>query len=197
MTAPFDYPDAIWRLCGNIVQRLPVFASVEMNRVAVSFNWTRVEGRFGVWASLTPLRFEGGAVEKKRYGISWRMPEVRVDGFERPLLYVLSIYVPRFLDLPVREKMETVIHELYHISPMFNGDVRRFPGKHYAHGSKKKYDARVKVLTTQWLRTDPPPEIWNFLCYNSQQMGQNGRKVVGRRVTIPRPVRVRPGTETV
>ncbi|MBQ1456142.1 MAG: hypothetical protein IIZ25_09890 [Thermoguttaceae bacterium] len=190
MDAPFNYSDAIWRLCSHIVRRLPLFAAVEMERVGVSFNWTRVEGRFGVWASMTPLRFEGGLCEKKRSGILWRMPEVRISGFGQPLLYVLSIYVPRFFDLPLIEKMETVIHELYHISPKFNGDVRRFPGKHYAHGSKAKYDARVKELTRQWLSSDPPPELWNFLRFDSRQLEQRYPKVVGRRIAVPQPIRV-------
>ena len=39
------------------------------------------------------------------------------------MLYLLSFYLPRFLKLPWREKLATVIHELWHVNPQFNGDL--------------------------------------------------------------------------
>jgi len=32
--------------------------------------------------------------------------------------------------------LQTLIHELYHISPQFNGDLRRFPGRNEFHGNR-------------------------------------------------------------
>ena len=63
------------------------------------------------------------------------------------MLYILNFYLPRFLDLPFREKLTTMLHELWHIGPKFDGDVRRLGGRCFAHGSsQKQYDAHVEAL---------------------------------------------------
>ncbi len=73
---------------------------------------------------------------------------------------------PRFMDeLSLREKIETAMHELYHISPQFNGDVRRFPGRNWQHGSKEEYEAKSRRLADEWLSHDPKPQIYDFLRY--------------------------------
>ena len=41
----------------------------------------------------------------------------------------MSFYLPRFCDQSLDEKLSTVMHELWHISPAFDGDIRRLPGR--------------------------------------------------------------------
>ena len=80
------------------------------------------------------------------------------------MLYILNFYLPRFLDLPLDEKLTTVAHELWHIGPRFDGDLRRFRGRCYAHsGSQRKYDAQVKRLVAAWLAAAPPAGMFEFL----------------------------------
>ena len=44
----------------------------------------------------------------------------------------------------MRERLLTLVHELYHISPRCDGDLRRFKGRNHAHGhSRKAYDAML------------------------------------------------------
>ena len=37
------------------------------------------------------------------------------------------------METPFEEKLTTVFHELYHISPMFDGDIRRLEGRYHVH----------------------------------------------------------------
>jgi len=185
-----NYALAVQAVCVNIVSRLPEFAAVRMERVGISFCRTRNNERFGVWASMSPLRFENGLEICERNAVRWRMPVLQIRKKDLPLLYVLSIYVPRFFDLSLIEKIETLVHELYHISPDFNGDIRRFPGRHYAHGNKADYQKTVSGLAKKWLATDPAPELWNFLRYDAAGLSEHYGRVYGQKITIPAPVRI-------
>ena len=76
------------------------------------------------------------------------------------MLYILTFYLPRFLDHSFREKLITVFHELYHISPAFNGDIRRMDGRYHVHThSQQEYDREMDRLVEQYLRRSPPPEL--------------------------------------
>ena len=97
-----------------------------MSRVAVSFRQTRKRMPRGLYASLTPLRFAGGGTDAVRRGRKFSIQRVEVDG--REMLYVLNFYLPRFLDLGFPRGLTTIAHELLHIGPNFDGDLRRFPG---------------------------------------------------------------------
>ncbi len=193
MTRPtngFNYSNAIRRVCEDFTLRLPVFSQIQMDKVGISFVRARNRELYGVYASMTPLRFQNGAVRTVRDGVTYEIPPV-YDRRKRPLLYVLSIYSPRFIDLPLREKIETLIHELYHIGPDFDGDIRRFGERFYAHGaSKKDYDRKVARMAREWLGMDPPPELWDFLRYDFNTLSAKRGRIIGTRVKIPslRPV---------
>lgn len=165
--------------------RLPVFSAIRMNDVAISLIRARNREKFGVFASMTPLRFENGSFQGMRGGHLYEMPRL-YDEQNRPLLYVLSIYLPRFTDLSLSDKIRTLVHELYHIGPKFDGDIRRFDGRCFAHGStRKEYDRIVKKYADQWLASDPPPEIWNFLRYDFAALCAKFGGVTGSKVVLP------------
>lgn len=186
----FDYSEAVRRVCLDMTVRLPEFSSIRIERVGFSFVRARNRERFGVWASMTPLRFQAGAFETVRDGRRWRIPEVRLRKKDEPLLYILSVYVPRFIDLPLLEKIDTLVHELYHIGPAFDGDIRRFAGRRYAHGSQSAYNQTVARLARRWLAADPSPELWNFLRYDFVSLQGIYGKIVGRKIAAPKPIRV-------
>jgi predicted metallopeptidase len=159
----FDFTASIRRLCGDVSRRHPQLRHVEMSRVAVRFCQTRRHGSFGMHASLTPLRFEGGARTEIRGHRLWRI-EPLYDSFGHEMLYLLSFYLPRFLDLGPVEKLATILHELWHISPRFDGDLRRVPGRYYAHGkSEEDFHAQMRQMARTWLRSEPPVAIYGFL----------------------------------
>jgi hypothetical protein len=163
---------------------------IDVGRVAISFCQARKAVMHGVYASLTPLRFAGGRTESVRRGRRFRIQSlVGPDG--REMLYILNFYLPRYLDLALREKLSTVVHELWHVGPRFDGDLRRFAGRCYAHsGSKKQYDAQVERLTGDWLALDPPEELYGFLRHDFRSLVEHYGKVFGTRIPTPKLVPV-------
>lgn len=182
----FDYTIALAVLCRDICFRLAELRHVDMSRVAVAFSQTRHSDPVGVFATTTPMRFLHGATEQERRGKRWGIQRlIRSDGTE--YLYLISFSVPRFIDLRLTEKLETVIHELYHISPDFNGDLRRFRGRCFAHGaSQKKYDVTVKKLLEKWLRSEPPLCTWEFLQDDFATLVTKYGGVTGTKISTPK-----------
>ena len=127
----FDFTHHVGRVCADMAAQVDELRHIDMSRVAVSFRQTRKRMPHGLYASLTPLRFAGGQTHSIRRGRKFSIQRVEVDG--REMLYVLNFYLPRFLDLGFREKLTTIAHELLHIGPQFDGDLRRFSGRCYAH----------------------------------------------------------------
>lgn len=184
-TPTFDYTTAIAAVCGDICFRVPELRHIDMSRVAVGFSQTKNSAPYGIFASATPLRFENGERFYERHGRLWTVQRLfRPDGVE--YLYILYFYVPRFIELPLSQKLDTIVHELYHVNPLFNGDLRRFAGRRFAHGSKRRYDQTVNRLTQYWLRQDPPENLWDFLCYNYRDITAKYGKVMGTRIPAPR-----------
>jgi predicted metallopeptidase len=102
------------------------------------------------------------------------------------MLYVIYFLVPRFLNLPFREKMITLFHELFHISPEFNGDIRRFPGRNYAHGgSTRKYNARMARLVDGYLSTLDDRSMMSFLEGDMEEVRGRFKAIVGRKMEAP------------
>ncbi len=184
----FDFTAHMRRLCDDMVARLEQLRHIDMSRVAVSFAQTRRTGSFGMFASLTPLRFAGGQMHTVRRKRRWGIQRVYApDG--REMLYILNFYLPRFLDLPFREKLTTTLHELWHIGPKFDGDLRRLGGRCFAHGSsQKRYDAHIEALLDRWLGLDPPDSLYSFLTLKFPALTARHGRVFGRRVPVPKLV---------
>ena len=173
-------------LCVDICTRLPELTHVDMGRVAIRFCQTRTAAGHGVQASLTPLRFQGGSLETQRRGRRWTIQRVR-DHSGQEMLYLLSFYVPRFLNHPFEEKLATVIHELWHINPAFDGDLRRHEGRCYAHGSSEaRYHAAMHELARRWLSFQPPEALYDFLHGDFSHLLARFGRVFGTRIPTPR-----------
>ena len=177
------------RLCVDVTSRLPELGHVRMERVAIRFCQARKAVRHGVQASLTPLRFEQGSLYSRRRGQTWTI-EPLYDAAGREMLYLLSFYLPRFLERSLEEKLSTVVHELWHIGPRFDGDLRRHPGRCYAHShSQKQYDALIDQLTACWLALDPPGDLYGFLRYRFDELQRAHGAVFGQQIRTPTLVR--------
>ena len=182
----FDFTHHVRLLCEDMVRRLPELSHIDLTRVAISFCQTRKAVSHGVYASLTPMRFAGGREATMRRGRRWGLQRL-FDPAGREMLYLLSFYLPRFLDLDFRRKLTTVLHELWHISPRFDGDVRRYHGRCWAHsGSQKQYDRLIETLTDRWRSLDPPASIYEFLEHDFQTLVRRYGSIYGRRVPTPK-----------
>lgn len=182
---PFDFTIAMRRLCEDITQRLSEFEHVRMQHVAVTFAQARRRVSYGLQAKLTPLRFEGGELVTRRQGRLWTIQRWYAGEIE--MLYILTFYLPRFLEQSFREKLITVMHELYHISPEFDGDIRRLPGHYHVHShSQKEYDRQMESLVDQYLAARPPESLYGFLRAGFRELAARHGSVVGIRVPIPK-----------
>src|SRR5690606_21064489 len=96
---------------------------------------------------------------------------------------------PRFLDQSFREKLITVVHELYHISPNFDGDIRRFGGRCHAHShSQTEYDRQMGILADRYLALSPPPELHAFLRKGYRTLEKEHGRILGVRINTPKLV---------
>jgi hypothetical protein len=172
-------------LCEDISHRLEEFQHIEMDRVAVCFAQARRRVLHGLQAKLTPMRFEGGSLETMRHGQRWTVQ--RLYRNRREMLYILTFYLPRFQDQTFQEKLITVFHELYHISPNFDGDIRRLDGHYHVHShSQKEYDQRMAEFADDYLARCPPADALEFLRSRFQTLADRHGGVVGVQVPIPK-----------
>lgn len=189
LSPSFDFCRAMSQLCQDICARHHEFRHIDMRRVVVTFAQARSIATWGRQAKLTPLRFENGARTAVRQGRRWVVQRVMQNGQE--MLYILTFYLPRFLNQSYTEKLITIFHELYHISPAFDGDIRRFSGSCYMHSnSQHEYDQLMARYVRQYLRMKPPVELRTFLRDDFSRLCRKNGSVVGLRVPIPRLIPV-------
>lgn len=182
----FDFSARMSDLCHDLVMRVEALRHIRMECVAVCFAQSRKPVVHGMWASLTPLRFAQGAAEMTRG--NRRFVLQRLQGPQgQEMLYILRFYLPRFLDLAFWDALTTVTHELWHISPDCDGDIRRFPGRCAAHSSRKRdFDAQADALASRYLQTNPPSELRDFLHLDSRALQARHGAIFGRRIPQPK-----------
>ncbi len=188
--AGFDFTSRMRLLCADMIARTPELAHVDLSGVAVTFSQARKGVSWGMYASLTPLRFAGGALTTLRRGKQYQVQRI-ADGSGREMLYLLSFYLPRFMNLEFREKLITVFHELWHIGPRFDGDLRRHEGRCFAHThSQAQYDREMGVFVDRWQAQTPDPQLWSFLQHSFQDLHAAAGPIYGMRVKRPKLVPV-------
>ncbi len=182
----FDFTAKMRTVCEELIARLPELQHIDMSRVAVAFAQARNRSKYGMYASLTPMRFEGGSLFTSKRGRRYTVQRL-YDSDGEEFLYILTFYMPRFMDVDLVEKLSTVIHELWHISPDFNGDIRRFPGRCYAHSSsQKEYDAEMDIMAERWLATKPPRSIYAFMEYRFDELARLKGPIIGAKIKTPK-----------
>jgi hypothetical protein len=183
--AGFNFSDHMRIVCADMVSRVPELAHIDLSRVAMACTQVRNRAPHGVLATMTPLRFAEGAETTVRRGRKYTAQRLR-DETGREMLYILTCFLPRFMNHTLEEKVLTLLHELWHISPEFNGDLRRFAGRCYAHGgSQAEYDRQVEVLARQWWSLHPPRNCYEFLADDFSKLKSRHGQVLALR--LPRP----------
>ena len=62
----FSFTNSMRLFCADAIGRLSPLAHIDLGHVAVSFAQARKRTRHGLYASLTPMRFEGGSLTCRR-----------------------------------------------------------------------------------------------------------------------------------
>jgi predicted metallopeptidase len=181
---PFDFCGHVGRLCADIVTRCASLYHVDISRLLFAVTQARSSRVHGLQARVTPLRFHNGHLQRQRRGTSYQVQRYFVGGLE--MLYVVTFCLPRFLDQEFDDKFITLFHELYHISPAFDGDLRRHDGRCALHSrSKRGYDAHMADLARAYLASGADPDLHAFLRLNFAQLEHRHGRVVG--AVVPRP----------
>jgi predicted metallopeptidase len=181
---PFDFCAHAHRLCADITRRCGELRHVRMDHVLIAFTQARNGCAHGLQARVTPLRFHGGAQFRRYRGTRYQVQRHFVGG--REILYLMTFCLPRFLNQPFEDKLVTLFHELYHIGPAFDGDLRRHAGRYAVHSrSQRRYDEHMAELAAAYLASDPDPRLHAFLRLDFAQLRRRHGCVVG--VVVPRP----------
>ncbi len=178
--------DVLTALIQEVIARTTIFTHCVPSQMTVCMGSNR-SGKGAVYGKLVPLRFRDGAEALTYRGTTYAMPRVISRGI--PQLYLIYFYYPRFFDLPPGEKLRVVFHELYHISPRFNGDIRRMAKVKASHGgSRKLFDRRFEHEMKLFHEYIAGTAYMNFLDLNTRRLHEVFGKITGRRMKIPRPM---------
>lgn len=180
----YDFTEAMRQLCTDIVLRVPTFQHINLTSVLISITPSRNRKGYGLLARLTPMRFRNGATLQRRGRTLFQPQRYFVNGHE--MLYILTFCVPRFWNQTLSEKLITIFHELYHISPAFDGDLRRHDGRYALHShSKHAYDTHMAELVQDYLKMHPKLSQYDFLKYRTSELLQRHGSVTA--TSVPRP----------
>lgn len=181
---PFDFCAAVGRLAADITARCPELAHIDTSRLLFAVTQARGGHKHGLQARVTPLRFRDGVLRRGRGGVMYQVQRYVVGGID--MLYLVTFCLPRFLDQGFDDKFITLFHELYHISPAFEGDLRRHAGRCELHShSKREYDERMAALARAYLDGKPERKLHDFLRLDFAQLAHRHGSVVG--AVVPRP----------
>src|SRR5437870_3189121 len=160
--APFDFCGHVRRLTADIALRCEALGHIDVSRVLFAVTQARGRHGHGLQARVTPLRFAGGQLQRPRRGALYQVQRFLHGDTE--FLYVLAFCLPRFLEQDFDGKFVTLFHELYHIGPAFDGDLRRHDGRYSVHShSQRAYDCHMAHLARAYLATRPDPDLHAFL----------------------------------
>jgi|GEM_PF-229798 len=190
---PLDFSAEITEICTDVSRRCPEFSHIDTSRILCTFTPSRSRSKYGLQARVTPMRLRGGQSRERFRGWEYQLQKFHVHG--REMLYLVTFCLPRFLDQSFEEKLVTIFHELYHISPQFNGDIRRHPGRYSVHThSKSGYDHHMMHLVQQYLAKHPAPELLAWLRFSYAELWHRHGGIHG--IVLPRPKLIPlPGTD--
>lgn len=182
--APFEFTAAIRAVCEDIVDKCSELMHIDPDRLLFAVTQARNRQPHGLQARVTPLRFPGGKLIRQRRGVLYQVQRYFRGKLE--YLYLVTFCLPRYLNQDFESKLITLFHELYHISPRFEGDLRRYKGRYCVHShSQKKYDEKMAELAREYLSSRPDTSRLDFLRLSFSQLEHRHGSVVG--VMVPRP----------
>jgi hypothetical protein len=185
-----NYTERLTRLMGDIVARVPTLSFIRMSELLVFARSGRstADGPFATCHCLTlPPSEEGyyfwrdrvsGKITRRSEWFVTKSPTVARG--KQPVKYMISFALPRFCDQsldrtrkerfypgaePWMAKLDTVIHELYHIDPDENGirRIEREDGTYSANCHGHQFFAQVADMVATYMGSQPDPAVYDFL----------------------------------
>ena len=162
----------------DICRHTPELSHIQPQQILFGFAQARNSRAHGLQARVTPLRFQGGHLVKQARGRLFQVQRFMVHGEE--MLYLMTFCLPRFFYQDFDEKFVTIFHELFHIGPHFDGDLRRHRGRYCMHThSKANYDAQMAQHARAYLNAGANPKLHGFLRLSFAQLRARHGRIVG------------------
>ncbi len=195
-----NYTERISGLMRDIVARVPRLSYIDPDELLVFGRYGRsgAEGAFATCHCLSlpdsdPGYYywrdrETGSLTRRSPWFVTKSPSVSIGG--RPIPYLVSFTLPRFCNQTLAgarkekyyrkgtplwiAKLDTVVHELYHIDPEASGirHVERADGLPSASSHGRDFLKMVADMVREYLATGPDPERYDFLRYTFSELEQ-------------------------
>ena len=201
-----NYTDRLYLLMKDIVARVPTLSFIDMRRVLVfaRAGRTTAEGAYATCHCIClPPSEPGyyywrdrdtGRLTRRSEWFVTKSPSVRVG--TDPIDYMVSFALPRFCDQQLARsrkqlhyegqpnwiaKLDTIVHELYHIDPERPGIRRmeRADGTYSANCHGDRFFADVVAMVKQYLESNPDPEVSDFLRHSFDELTNRHGGIVG------------------
>jgi Putative phage metallopeptidase len=118
---PLNLTDGFHDAAREIIDLVPEFAHIKVEQVHFAIFHSRAAQQTLTFARCYPLSTEIKRRGRRVYALS----HVYTPQGKRAK-YLLAFAWTRFWDMSPRERLETLVHELYHIGPRFDGEPRLF-----------------------------------------------------------------------
>ena len=201
-----NYTERIALLMRDVVARTPRLSFIDLKEVIVfaRFGRSDAEGAFATCHCLTlpetePGYFfwrdrETGELTRRSPWFVTKSPQVRIGSTK--IKYLISFVLPRFTDQtltgsrkadlyraaePWVAKLDTIVHELYHIDPAESGirAVEKADGSRSYRSHGPMFYENVAEMVHEYLATKPDPALYDFLRHDFAALNGRFGGVVG------------------
>ena len=185
-----NYTERIALLMQDVVRRTPLLSFIDLDEVLVFARFGRAdaEGAYATCHCLTLPESEPGyffwrdrltgELTRRSEWFVTKSPIVRLG--DTSIKYLISFVIPRFCDQTLERsrkaylypgapgwfaKLDTIVHELYHIDPDETG-IRRFTradGSDSMRSHGPLFYEEVAEMVKAYLATKPDPSLYEFL----------------------------------
>jgi len=145
-----NFNQLVRALIRDIARHMPEFGHIKASRILVVAGEARRASR----GTVKPLKVRPGDRRAKAV--------VTVNG--RRMLYCITLRPLFFRSSSAKGRIGTLLHELYHISPRFDGTLDEHR-RHEAMG--KGFGAKLRPLVRRYLR-QCPPELWAAMAFDGE-----------------------------
>lgn len=201
-----NYTERLALLMQDVVARTPRLSFIDLSEVIVfgRFGRSDAEGAFATCHCLTLPETEPGyyfwkdrdtgELTRRSPWFVTKSPLVKIG--PRQIKYLISFVLPRFCDQtltrsrkadlypdgkPWLAKLDTLIHELYHIDPAETGirAVQRADGSRSPRTHGPLFYEDVAEMVHAYLATEPDPRLYDFLEHDFSELTARYGGVVG------------------
>jgi hypothetical protein len=200
-----NYTERIALLMQDVVRRTPSLSFIDLSEVLVfaRFGRSDADGAYATCHCLTLPESEPGyffwrdrttgELTRRSEWFVTKSPSVRLG--QTSVKYLISFVLPRFCDQTLERsrkahlyrnapgwlaKLDTVIHELYHIDPEESG-IRRFvraDGSDSMRSHGPQFYEHVAEMVGQYLSSGPDPSVYDFLQHDFASLNEQYGGVV-------------------